>query len=800
MAQHHPPVVRLPEISATMPSAAEEDVLIERFEALKRQIPLLYAIAIASLTGFLLIAPDQPDWTIICALIAACLIFYRLAHWHRLAVRRVDAAEMGEELRLNMRATRIISIFFVIWALSILAVGEREQQQYVILFAALAAIGCSVALASVPDAARQLLMLLALPIAVWALFTGEIELVVVGLSLMIVIFLVSRILAQQDQGFRQLVSSKTLISVEREKLRTSEERYKLVSRATDDLIWDWDLINDQVVWNDALTTRLGYDQSDIEPTSEWWINHVHPDHEKRVSDHIHDLIASGGHKFEDEYLFRKADGTYAHMYDRGFVIRNSEGVAVRMVGAMQDLTERKSAEENLLRAATRDPLTNLPNRKLFLKQLEIAVREAIEADRWSSLLLLDLDEFKQINDMMGHDAGDALLRELATRLVENLPADSVAARLGGDEFGVILSGIASANEVQACAEAILGRLKEPFTWEGRILDCGATIGAALIPYHGKKPEEVLKSADMALYAAKADRRGGFLLFQPAHRAELQKRVAMRGLAKSALRESQILPFYQSQVRLADDRIVGFEALLRWRQPGRGYQLPGAITAAFDDLELSSAISTSMIEQVLADVRLWLDQGLAFGHVALNAAAADFRRDGFAERLLEQMQVKAVPTTCIQLEVTETVFLGRGAEHVDHALKELSAAGVTIALDDFGTGYASLRHLKQFPVDIIKIDRSFIRDMGVDPEDDAIVRAVITLGKSLDIEVVAEGIETRAQARRLLSLGCGLGQGFLYSKAVPANRVRALLGGQPSASELPKSGLSSPPPRAIADRR
>lgn len=768
---------RSPKNAAAASSAICDDVLMERFKALKRQIPLLFAIAFANLAGFVFITPTYGGWTMTCASCAVCLLLYRAHCWHHLSVDRLTPAEIQGELRRNLRSAQILSLFFVAWGLVILTIGEREQQQYVILFASLAAVGSSVALASAPESARQPLTLLALPIAVWAMLAGQLELSVVGLTLASVVFLILRILVQQDKSFRHLVRSKSMIAAERERFKSSEERYQLVSRATDDLIWDWDLLTDRLVWNEAPTSQLGYPASEIVPEIGWWIAHIHPDDEKRVTGKIYALIERGGDKFEDEYQFRKADGTYAHMYDRGFIIRNSEGVAVRMVGAMQDLSERKIAEEKLRRAATCDPLTNLPNRKLFIEKLEAAVREANENGFWSSLILLDLDGFKQINDTMGHDAGDALLKELGSRLVDSVPPGSVAARLGGDEFGVILPGIASASKLQACAEQILERLREPFTWDGRIADCGATIGAAMIPFHGKKPADILKSADMALYAAKADRRGGFLLFQPAHRAELQKRVAMRSLARSALRDRQILPFYQSQVRLADDRIVGFEALLRWRQTGRGIQLPGRISAAFDDLELSSAISVSMIEQVLADVRMWLDQGLPFGHVALNAADAEFRREGFAERLLDQLQAKGIPTECIQLEVTESVFLGRGAESVDHALKMLSSAGVSIALDDFGTGYASLSHLKRFPVDIIKIDRSFIRDMHVDAEDEAIVRAVTNLGKSLGVKVVAEGIETRAQATHLSSLGCDLGQGFLYSKAVPANRVPATLRGQ-----------------------
>jgi EAL domain-containing protein (putative c-di-GMP-specific phosphodiesterase class I) len=221
-------------------------------------------------------------------------------------------------------------------------------------------------------------------------------------------------------------------------------------------------------------------------------------------------------------------------------------------------------------------------------------------------------------------------------------------------------------------------------------------------------------------------------------------------------------------------VIGFEALLRWRHPSRGIQLPETISAAFEDIDLAAAISDRMIDGAIADMRGWLDRGVDFGHVAINASAAEFRRGDFAERLLARLTAAAIPVHHMQLEVTETVFLGRGADCVDHALKTLSAAGMKIALDDFGTGYASLSHLKQFPVDIIKIDRSFVRDLEEDPDDAAIIKAVITLGQSLNIDIVAEGIETLAQESFLAELRCNYGQGFLYGKAAPAARVPAMV--------------------------
>jgi EAL domain-containing protein (putative c-di-GMP-specific phosphodiesterase class I) len=284
----------------------------------------------------------------------------------------------------------------------------------------------------------------------------------------------------------------------------------------------------------------------------------------------------------------------------------------------------------------------------------------------------------------------------------------------------------------------------------------------------------LKNADTALYAAKSAGRGGLMVFRPEMRAEVQKRSSMVALARDAVNEDRIEPFYQPKVDLRTGAVSGFEALLRWRDIHGKLQNPVQIAAAFEDLEVACGISDRILERTVQDCRRWLDKGVEFGHVAINAAAAEFRRDNFAERVLEQLQKADVPTRRFQLEVTETVFLGRGAEHVERALKLLSAEGVTIALDDFGTGYASLQHLKQFPVDVIKIDQSFVRDLGNGMGDAAIIEAVLKLGQSLGIRTVAEGIETQAQQDHLRRGGCDYGQGYLYSKAVAASRVPQLI--------------------------
>lgn len=453
-------------------------------------------------------------------------------------------------------------------------------------------------------------------------------------------------------------------------------------------------------------------------------------------------------------------------------VHADSGEVVHVLVISRDITQQKTNEEQVRWFANHDPLTRLPNRWLFQETLDSLIAGA--GDQPFALLLLDLDDFKGLNDCLGHDGGDALLCWFGERLRSASGTHDLVSRLGGDEFAIILPMARTCDDVYAAMEHILEGLREPFVYAGRVLDCHASIGASLYPDMGASRLELIKNADIALYAAKDSGRSATRLFEPVMRAEAQTRSSMLALAREAVRADLITPYYQPKVELRTARLSGFEALLRWHHPDRGVQTPDTVAAAFDDPGLAAEISDRMIALVIQDVRRWLDDGVDFGHVAVNAAAAEFRRGCFAERLLDQLAGAGIPTRYIQLEVTETVFLGRGAECVGNALKILSEAGVMIALDDFGTGYASLAHLKQFPVDILKIDRSFVRNLHGDADDEAIVRAVIGLGKSLNIGIVAEGIETPAQSAFLRKYDCDYGQGFLFSQAQASAHVAALV--------------------------
>lgn len=467
-------------------------------------------------------------------------------------------------------------------------------------------------------------------------------------------------------------------------------------------------------------------------------------------------------------------------------IKTEEGLVSGIITIARDMTHQKTAEEQVRWAANHDALTLLPNRTLFQEALDEALVKARETGGNLSVLMMDLDDFKRTNDALGHDAGDALLAEFSNRLRAAVRTDDVVARLGGDEFAVLLRGVGRKEQVEAAVASILRSLEVPFTFDGTLLDIRSTIGASTFPFHGSARIDLLKHADMALYVAKATNRGGLKVFRSDMRAEVHRRMSMLSLATQALREDRIVPFYQAKFNLRTGQLEGFEALLRLKHANQRIQPPATIEAAFKDINLAAEISDKIIDCVISDICKWKEDGVAFGHIAVNAGAAELRKGDFADKLLERLHRAALPSSSIQVEVTEMVFLGRGAERVEKTLQTLARQGIQIALDDFGTGYASLSHLNQFPVDVLKIDRSFISKLEHSSHDAAIVRAVINLGRSLGIKIVAEGVENADQVAFLTRHRCDYGQGYLFARAQRASKVAWLVsewsGGHPTLAK------------------
>lgn len=558
-------------------------------------------------------------------------------------------------------------------------------------------------------------------------------------------------------------------------LQASEERFRLAAEAAGVGIWDYDVLLGKRLWSDVFRAMLGLaPEVPAEPATALAL--VVPE-DRSILQQLVDSISHGdAHpRFELTVRIHRAhDGALRWMQTSGWRVKSANGRIERVLVTVRDVTEQLTAEQRVRWAAEHDPLTGLVNRAAFNSLLDEAIARADRpAGAVLTLALFDVDHLKETNDTVGHDAGDLLLRTVAERLVAALGGDAVIARLGGDEFAAIFEA-ASQEPAMERLRAALRALRAPVATDSVTLACQATAGLAFYPQDGRGARDLLKTADLALYSGKASARGELSRFRPEMRASMQRRTSMLSVARMVARDDRVIPFYQPKVRLSDGTLSGFEALLRWRHDTLGIQGPDTIAAAFDDLTAAISLGEQMLERVCADLARWRDMGLPPTRVALNLSPAEFRRDDLYDRIMGQLGRYELPAELLELEVTETVFLGRGADSVGDTLAAFHDAGVTVALDDFGTGYASLKHLREFPVDVIKIDRSFVADLLTNPGDAAIVNAVLGLANQLGIAVVAEGVEKPEQATYLLAQNCGHAQGYLFGRPTPAGAAETLL--------------------------
>ncbi|HEX8382174.1 MAG TPA: EAL domain-containing protein [Sphingomonas sp.] len=550
-----------------------------------------------------------------------------------------------------------------------------------------------------------------------------------------------------------------------------EERLRLALRTTGLGVWDYDVRSGRREWSDELKAILGLSVDTSAGTELYW-SLVHPDDRAQViARYGASLRGELDHRFHGEYrILRASDGAERWIATEGHLHRDEHGRPVRVVVTVRDVTDARLVQARVLWAAQHDVMTGLGNRALFGERLAACVARG---DPFG-VLLFDLDHLKHVNDTIGHDGGDAVIKGVAGRLVAAAASPDDVARLGGDEFGLILPGVRSRAALAEAAENLRGRLAEPLVVEGRGLDTHASIGAALYPDHGGAAGALLKSADVALYAAKSEGRGRAILYDRRMRAGVARRAGMLKRARMALAADRIVPHYQPKIDLATGLVSGFEALLRWHDASGRLRGPADLEAAFDDYEIAAELSDRMLARVVADMAGWRAAGIPFGRMAINISNAEFVRGDLVTRVLDRLAGAGLSTDALELELTETVLLGKRADAVGDTLRQLAGAGIRIALDDFGTGFASLVHLRRFPIHVIKIDRSFTDGLGGDAGAAAIVRALLGLSRDLGLETVAEGVETSTQFRWLRAEGCTLGQGYLFGRAQPAALVPPML--------------------------
>lgn len=421
------------------------------------------------------------------------------------------------------------------------------------------------------------------------------------------------------------------------------------------------------------------------------------------------------------------------------------------------------------RLAYFDALTNLPNRGHFNDLLASHIKRG----KPFGLLLADIDHLKVVNDTLGHTYGDILIRTIAERIAGSAPG-LVACRLGGDEFAVIVPGCADERSLSSAAAHMLSCVRGLIVVGEQTLDPHVTAGGALFGPDGADAATLSQSADFALYHAKETRRGSYVRFAPGLRTSMIQRASMVRAVDQAITEKRIIAHYQPLVRIDTGEIVGLEALARMRMPDGRIAAAGEFYAAMADARIAYQLTGEMLTQVAADIRHWLDLGIDFQHVGINVTSGDFLRGDLEQRIVSTFEAAGVPLKHIVLEVNEAVFMGGNDNKVPRAVSALRQRGLLVALDDFGTGFASLTHLLTFPVDIIKVDKSFIERLVHDTSSKVIVGAIIDIARKLDMRIIAEGIESAEQVDALRALGCSLGQGYLFARPCSAKDTTELL--------------------------
>ncbi|WP_223418843.1 EAL domain-containing protein [Shewanella inventionis] len=451
---------------------------------------------------------------------------------------------------------------------------------------------------------------------------------------------------------------------------------------------------------------------------------------------------------------------------------DNKGETSHFVAVFTDITARKKAEEDLRVLANFDPLTGLPNRTLFQDRLNQAVTKAHRAESIVALLFLDLDRFKHINDSMGHHIGDLLLKAVAHRLQNAVREEDTVARLGGDEFTIILEGVAKTKAATIIAEKVLQAFQKPFLLDDKVLTISPSIGISLFPDDAEDTTSLIKYADTAMYHAKSLGRNNFQFYTKELNQYATRHVQLEAGLKKALQENEFYLVYQPKYDVKTERIIGLEALLRWESPELGLISPVEFIPLAEETGLINQIGHWAINQACTQLAQWHQQGFEHISVAVNLSARQLKAD-IISTIEVALAVSGLPASALELELTESMIMGNPQDSVT-VLSKLKALGLTIAIDDFGTGYSSLSYLKRFPIDTLKIDREFVRDITEDPDDAAITSAIITLAHSLELNVVAEGVETKEQLEFLRNGGCDQVQGFLLSKPLTASECLTLL--------------------------
>ncbi len=571
-------------------------------------------------------------------------------------------------------------------------------------------------------------------------------------------------------------------------LRDSEGRYALAVRGANDGIWDWSLADDRLYLSARWKQMLGYAEDELGQSPEEWFSRVHPEDLVRMREKLAAHAEGATPHFEDEHRIRHRNGRYLWVLTRGFALRGPDGRASRMAGAQTDVTDRRA----------HDPLTGLPNRVLTTERLDQALaRYQRRHEDGFAVLFVDLDNFKAVNDTLGHAAGDALLMEVARRLEGCLRPGDVVGRLAGDEFGVLLEHAQDVDEAIQVAERLQHELRQPLSWDGYPLRLSASIGIALSSTGYETAEQILREADAAMYRAKAKGRGRFEIFDAAMRERLRSRQRLVDGLRNALRDEELRLCYQPVVALDDARLLGLEALLRWEHPEGRLLSPPEVLALAEQTGQLPRIESWTLREACRQARRWRDLAGAPLPVAVNVSVRQFRRPEFAAEVLAIVEEEGLAACDLWLDVTAPC-LAENPVAVG-LVESFRHAGVRIFLDDFGGGEAPLAPLARCTLDAVKLDPVLVHELQA-ADEPPLLTAALAVARSLGLPVLAEGVETAAQRDLLLQLGCTLGQGAYFAGPLSADDAVAMVADHASLAVGRQRTLDFPRAKAGGARR
>lgn len=555
-------------------------------------------------------------------------------------------------------------------------------------------------------------------------------------------------------------------------LQQAEQKYRSIFENAVEGIFQTTRSGHYLMVNPMLAKIYGYDSPEDLMATLTDIEHQLYVNSNRRREFIQQIQEQGSIRGFESEVYRK-DGSVIWVSESARAIRDEYGQVVGYEGTVEDITNRKQAEATIRYQAFHDLLTGLPNRTLFNDRLPLALSHAQRSNMILAVMFMDLDRFKVINDTLGHAIGDQLLQEVAYRLSRCLREGDTVSRWGGDEFTLLLPQISTPEDASKIAQRLIEALRPAFELSGHTLHVSSSIGVALYPHDGEDAQTLLKNADAALYRAKDQGRNGYQFYTPAINSKASELLALENSLHDALERQEFIIYYQPQINTTTGEITQMEALVRWQHPDLGFVSPAVFIPLAEENGLIVPIGEWVLRTACAQHRIWQDMGLPSLRIAVNLSARQFHQQRLLETVSQILTEVALDPACLELEIAETTAM-HDVNFTASLLQQLRTMGVHLSVDDFGTGYSALSYLKNFPLNTIKIDQSFIQDVTIDERDRAIVAAVIALGRGLNLNVVAEGVETQAQLAVLSSLGCEEMQGYLFSQPMPAAQATHFL--------------------------